>query len=146
MASNRTSATWLKLPTFASLLNQRVVILSNSSDYLAIDRYFFNDSISPLIDRIRLDEQWYLIMYPDVKVAIDKKLVKDAKDHFMRFGYFEHRLPYRIEVQEEWYLEQYPDIKNAIEREEFASGQEHFENVGFREGRIPHPNFELTNI
>jgi hypothetical protein len=62
----------------------------------------------------------------------------------VRFGYFEHRLPYRIEVKEEWYLEQYPDIKKAIDRRDFKSGQEHFETNGFREGRMPHPNFELA--
>ena len=86
----------------------------------------------------------YLQKYPDVRQAIAKKAVKDAKDHFVRFGYFEHRLPYRIEVKEEWYLEQYPDIKKAIDRRDFKSGQEHFETNGFREGRMPHPNFDLA--
>jgi hypothetical protein len=92
-----------------------------------------------------LDERWYLQKYPDVRQAISKKIVSDAKDHFTRFGYFEHRLPYQIKVQEDWYLEQYPDIKKAIEEKDFKSGQEHFEIVGFREGRIPHPNFDLAS-
>jgi hypothetical protein len=144
MAQNGAASTRLKLPTFASLLNKKVVILASSSDYIAVDRYFFNECLRPLIDKIELDEQWYLQKYPDVKQAIAKKIVKSAKEHFVRFGYFEHRLPYRIDVEEDWYLEQYPDIKGAIEKRKFKSGQEHFEASGFREGRIPHPHFELA--
>ena len=144
MTQNSHASTWLKLPTFASLLNQKIIILSESSDYVAVDKYFFNDCLRPLIDEVQLDEQWYLQKYPDVRQAIAKKIVKDAKEHFTRFGYFEHRLPYHIKVQEDWYLEQYPDIRKAIEQKELKSGQEHFETVGFREGRIPHPNFDLA--
>lgn len=145
MTQNLDASNWLKLPTFASLLNQKTVILSNSSDYIAIDQYLFNECLRPLIDRIQLDEKWYLQKYPDVRQAISKKIVKDAREHFLRFGYFESRLPYHIEVREDWYLEQYPDIKKAIAQREFKSGQEHFEASGFREGRIPHPNFELAS-
>lgn len=143
MPNNIAAPPQLKLPTFASLLNQKTVIVSGTSDYVAVDEFFFSKSLRPLIDRIVLDEQWYLKKYPDVKMAIAKKLVKSAKDHFVRFGYFEHRLPYYIQVSEDWYLEQYPDIKAGIDQREFKSGQEHFEASGFREGRIPHPHFEL---
>jgi hypothetical protein len=139
------ASTSLRLPTFASLLNQKIIILAEASEYIAVDRYFFHDCLRPLVDKIRVDEHWYLQKYPDVRQAIEKNLVKGAREHFMRFGYFEHRLPYHIKVQEDWYLEQYPDIKKAIEDREFKSGQQHFENVGFREGRIPHPNFVLSN-
>jgi hypothetical protein len=144
MANTGATPLGFKLPTFASLLNQKIIIISESSDYVAVDEFFFNDSLRPLIDRILLDEQWYIKKYPDVKSAIAKKMVKNAKDHFARFGYFEHRLPYYIEVEEDWYLEQYPDVKNGISEREFKSGQEHFEVSGFREGRIPHPHFELA--
>ncbi len=146
MAQYGAVSTRLKLPTFASLLNKKIVILSSTSDYVAVDRYFLNECLRPLIDKIELDEQWYLQRYPDVKHAIAKKIVKNARDHFIRFGYFEHRLPYRIDVEEDWYLEQYPDVKTAIEQRKFRSGQEHFEANGFREGRIPHPHFELTLV
>ena len=97
------------------------------------------------LKRFRLDEQWYLQKYPDVRDAIAKKMVKDAKEHFLRYGYFEHRLPYHIEVQESWYLDQYPDIRQAIEEEKFKSGQEHFEGIGFREGRDSPSEFVLAS-
>ena len=145
MTQKSHAVAWLQLPTFASLLNQKIIILSDSSDYIAVDQFFFNESLYPLIDKIHLDEQWYLKKYPDVKQAIEKNVVKDVKEHFVRFGYFEHRLPYHIKVQEDWYLEQYSDISEAIDQKKFRSGQEHFESVGFREGRIPHPNFGLSS-
>jgi hypothetical protein len=144
MAQKTTVPSSPRLSTFATLLNQKIVILSSSSEYVAVDRYFFNECIGPLISKIMLDEQWYLQKYSDVRQAIAKKMVRNAKDHFVRFGYFEHRLPYYIEVQEDWYLEQYTDIRRAIGQREFESGQEHFEASGFREGRMPHPHFELA--
>src|SRR5262245_6661540 len=104
----------LKLATFASLVNQKFVLLSSSSDYVAVQPHFFDECLRPLISRIRFDERWYLDRYFDVRRAIEKKMVRDAKDHYERYGYFEHRLPYRIQVRENWYLEQYPDVKEAI--------------------------------
>ena len=135
-----------KLPTFASLLNQKILIQANSSDYFGVDQYFLKECLRPLIDRIALDQQWYLKRYPDVKQAILKSAVKSVREHYARFGFFEHRLPYHIQVEEDWYLGQYPDVEQAIGRREFQSGQEHFERNGFGEGRIPHANFELAMI
>ena len=136
----------LRLATFASLVNQKFVVLSSSSDYVAVQRHFFDECLRPLISRIRFDEHWYLERYADVRLAIDGKMVRDGKEHYERYGYFEHRLPYPIQVQENWYLEQYPDVKEAIGRRAFASGQAHFELNGFREGRIPYPHFELAVV
>jgi hypothetical protein len=135
---------WLRLASFATLVNQKVVVLSKGSDYVALDWHFFTRSLMPLIGRIRLDADWYLATYPDVKEAIANNVVADAADHYLRYGYFEHRIPYRIKVEEKWYLEQYPDVKEAIASRTFWSGQEHFELNGYREGRIPYPNFELA--
>lgn len=138
------SAPHLHLASFASLLNQKLVVLSNASDYVALDWHFFAESLRPLIGRIRVDPDWYQEMYADVKEAIAKKSVADAKEHYQRYGYFEHRLPYRIEVRDAWYLDQYPDVKKAVSQRTFRSAQAHFELNGYREGRMPYPNFELA--
>jgi hypothetical protein len=135
---------WLRLGNFASLINQKLVILSNSSEYVALDWHFFKETLRPFIGGIRVDPDWYETTYPDVKEAIGKKIVRDAKDHYERFGYFEHRIPYRIQVEEDWYLDQYGDVAEAIAKRFFSSGQAHFELTGYREGRIPYPNFELA--
>jgi hypothetical protein len=137
---------WLRLASFASLVNQKLVVLSNSSDYVALDWHFFTETLRPLIGRIRVDAEWYTKTYPDVKEAISKRIVNDAQGHYQRFGYFEHRIPYRIQVEEDWYLDQYPDVKEAIAKRLFPSGQAHFELNGYREGRIPYPNFELAVV
>lgn len=145
MADDPNAARSLKLASFASLVNQKIVVLSSASDYVAVNTHFLQACLRPLIGRIRVDERWYVETYPDVQQAITKRIVKDARDHYERFGYFEHRLPYPIKVQESWYIEQYPDVKEAIERGAFASGQVHFELNGYREGRIPYPHFELES-
>jgi len=134
-----------RLTSFASLLNRKLVVLSaNSPDYVAVDRHFFNETLRPMISRIRVDRDWYMAAYPDVAEAVSRKIVTDASDHFRRFGYFEHRMPYQILVREDWYLEQYPDVREAIEQRAFATGQNHFDVFGYREGRMPFPNFELS--
>jgi hypothetical protein len=136
----------LKVGSFASLLNQRIVVLAESDDYVAIDQHFFEAALRPFIRRIKIDERWYLATYPDVTRAIDRKTVRDARDHYERFGYFENRLPYPIEVKESWYANAYPDVKEAIARRDFPSAQTHFERNGFREGRVPYPGFEFDLV
>jgi hypothetical protein len=140
------SKTDVELASFASLLNQRIVILSESADYVAVGQHFFNSILRPFIRRIRLDEAWYLDTYPDVRQAIAERTVSDAGDHYERFGYFEHRLPYPIKVKEDWYLREYPDVGDAIARRIFPSGQVHFQLNGFREGRIPYPHFRFDLV
>jgi hypothetical protein len=110
---------------------------------MRVDLYFFISCMLPLLQRIKVDEAWYLRAYPDVQEAIENGIVTDPQSHYCRFGFFEHRMPYRIAVDELWYLAQYPDVSGAIARQDFASGQAHFDLQGFREGRLPYPNFRL---
>ena len=66
-----------------------------------------------------------------------------AQDHYVRFGYFEHRMPRPLAVDEGWYLEQNPDVRKAVDTGAFRSGQRHFQLRGFQEGRRPSPEFML---
>jgi hypothetical protein len=99
-----------------------------------------------ILQKINVDEAWYIQAYPDVRDAIQKGIVPDAKSHYYRFGYFEHRMPYQIVVDEPWYQAQYPDVRAAIVGRHFASGQAHFDLLGFREGRFPYANFRLDLV
>jgi hypothetical protein len=128
---------------YASLLNQRIVIPASKGHYVAVERHFFTSCMEPLLETIHFDEEWYLQTYPDVRDAIATKIVPNAKVHYTRFGYSEHRMPYRILVDEAWYISEYPDIREAIAKQHFFSGQAHFDQDGFREGRFPYPNFKL---
>jgi 3-phytase/alkaline phosphatase D len=83
---------------------------------------------------------------PDIAEAIRSGIVENAKDHYITYGYYEHRMPYEIEVAEDWYLAQYPDVKEAVRKGLFPSGHDHYYMVGFKEGRLPHANFSLRLV
>ena len=131
------------VPTYAALFERKFIVPSTSEVYLAVDREFFFKCFGEIIANISIDEVWYLKKYRDVAEAIEQGIVAGPKNHYVRFGYYEHRLPYRIEVDDSWYLAEYPDVKAAVEKRQFASGQAHFDAIGFREGRLPSRNFTL---
>ncbi len=132
-----------RLQSYATLINQKILVPSNSSSYFAVEKYYFFEMMIPFIESIDLDERWYLATHPDVREAITRGLVESGQQHYVKHGYYEHRLPYRVLVEEDWYVSAYPDVKEAIERQDFPSAQAHFEMSGFREGRLPFPNFAL---
>jgi hypothetical protein len=131
------------LPSYATLCNLKKVLPSATTDYFAVENHLFYELMSLFLADVRVDEEWYLEKHPDLKEAIAKGAVSGARDHFLRFGFYEHRMPYRIEVDEGWYLATYPDVAEAVRKELFASGQEHFETTGYGEGRLPFANFAL---
>lgn len=132
----------MELPTFATLLNQRTVV-DAKGEYCLVDQHMVRELLRPRVERIFLDVDWYLRIYSDVTLAIKQAVVPSARHHYVWFGYYENRLPYRIEVDETWYLDQYPDIREAIAAQTVTSAQRHFELTGFGEGRLPFPGFQL---
>jgi hypothetical protein len=133
----------MEIGTYATLLNEKILVPSSEANYTSVEKHFLTDCMFPLLQNIKIDEMWYLREYPDVQEAIKRGIVPDPKSHYCRFGFYEHRMPYRIVVDEPWYLSECPDVRAAITNQHFASGQAHFELDGFREGRIPYPNFRL---
>ena len=89
----------------------------------------------PLKDVI-VDEEWYLSQYPDVKEHIPGQFLS-ARDHFIRFGYQEGRVPIKPIFNEAWYLTTYPDIAEAVRSGRLKSGYDHFIESGYKEGRKP---------
>ena len=128
---------------YAALINQRLVIPSERTQYCAVSRSFLQDCLAEFVSQIRVDEPWYLARNEDVRQAIAAGEVAGAREHYARFGYFEHRMPYEVQVQEDWYLQEYPDVEEAVRGGVFQSGQQHFELRGFQEGRVPFPHFRL---
>jgi hypothetical protein len=102
--------------------------------------------LKPTLRTIYVDCDWYLLNNPDIAEAIQSGIVVNAEDHYVTYGYYEHRIPYEIKVEEDWYLTQYPDVKEAVQKGLFASAHGHFYTVGFREGRLPHAHFSLCII
>ncbi len=134
------------VPTYAALLDAKLILHSKASPYFAVDQHFFFDCFALVLADVYFDEAWYLASYPDIGDAVRTGKVASAWHHYIRFGFYEHRLPYKIEVDEAWYLRTYPDVKTGIERRLHESGQAHFEAVGYREGRLPHPGFKLRKV
>lgn len=136
----------MEIGTYAGLLNRKIITPSSKDQYVEVDKFFLFNCMGPLLEKVKIDEKWYLKMYPDIQSAIASRVVRDAADHYVRFGFFEHRMPYRIAVDESWYIKEYPDVREAIAKRHFPSGQAHFDTQGFREGRMPYANFQLETI
>lgn len=99
--------------------------------------------LQALLERVDVDEDWYLAYNSDVGAAVERGELRSARDHYIRSGYFENRMPRRISVNENWYLGEYPDVAEAIKAGAFASAQQHFTVNGFKEGRLPSPGWSL---
>ncbi len=134
----------MEIPTYASLINRKLVVPSSKKPFLAVDEHFVAQLLLPRLEKIQVDEAWYLDTYPDVHAAIKRGVVPTAKAHYCLYGYFEHRMPHRILVDEPWYLMEYPDVREGVvTAKHFASGQQHFELMGYKEGRYPYRGFQL---
>lgn len=133
----------MNLPTYAELLNRRILVVVPDRDHAAVNGSFFRNLLAPTLARIPVDERWYLETYADVSAALQEGRVASARDHYIRFGYFEHRMPRPLTVDEGWYLDQNPDVRKAVDTGAFRSGQRHFQLQGFQEGRRPRPGFML---
>lgn len=134
----------MDIPTYASLINRKLIVPSSKKPFLAVDEHFIAQLLLPRLEKIHVDEAWYLNAYPDISAAIKRGVVPSAKAHYCQYGYYEHRMPHRILVDEAWYLMEYPDVREGVvTAKHFASGQEHFELLGYKEGRYPYRGFEL---
>lgn len=131
------------LPPYSTLVNDKIIVPSSSTPYFAVEQHFFFNCMKSIVQNIFVDEQWYLTHYSDVKDAIRDGKVASAKEHYARFGYYEHRIPYHIDVDAPWYLETYPDVHQSISKRNFSSASGHFEEVGYKEGRLPYAGFQL---
>jgi hypothetical protein len=131
------------LVPFSTLINKKVVIPSARTTYFSVDRNHFIDLMKPVLMQVYVDEDWYVTFYPDVAQAIGENVVASATDHYVSYGFYEHRLPYAIDVDEPWYVSEYQDVRDAVNNGFFPSARDHFLEAGYREGRMPFANFAL---
>ena len=131
------------METLATLINRKILILSSKTDLIGVEMHFLTQVLKGMVGQIFVDEDWYTKRYPDVVTALHSSKIRTAAEHYVLFGFYEHRIPHQILVDEEWYLTEYPDIKHAVQSRDFPSGQHHFEELGYREGRVPFPHFKL---
>ena len=134
------------ISSFATLINQKMVIPSPRTQYVAVDKNHFVEFLKPTLRNVYVDTEWYLRTNPDIADAVQSGVVADAREHYVTFGYYEHRMPYEIKVKEDWYLAQYADVKEAVSNGLFLSAHEHYYIAGFKEGRLPYANFSLRVV
>lgn len=110
---------------------------------IAVSRDRLRQVLAAAAAQIQIDEEWYVLTYPDVREAIEQGIFLSAREHYIGHGYFEDRFPRPIKVDADWYLTQYPDVAEAIRRGLVYSPQQHFEEHGYREGRLPYSGWSL---
>jgi hypothetical protein len=94
----------MRIASFATLINQKMIAPSSRTQYVAADRDHFVDFLKPALRNIYFDAEWYLRTYPDISDAVKSGVVANAHEHYVTYGYYEHRIPYEIEVKEDRYL------------------------------------------
>ncbi len=131
------------MESYAALINKRILIPSQKVNYIGVEMHFLSQALRAYVQKIYVDEEWYLTRYPDIVAALKAGTITDAWEHYQLYGFYEHRMPHEILVDERWYLDQYADIRKAVDAQVYQSGQHHFEELGYKEGRIPYAHFSL---
>lgn len=116
---------------------------AQSGHYVELLESRLLELLQTMLARVRVDKSWYLATNPDVADAVKAGSLQSARDHYVRAGYFENRMPTAIRVDESWYTTTYPDVSAAIKSGLVENGQQHFERDGFKEGRLPTAGWSL---
>jgi hypothetical protein len=104
---------------------------------LTCDREGLMTILMEMLRAAPFDEKWYVEQYPDVAEAIAAGEFPSARDHYMRFGYFEGRLPGLNGFDAEIYCRLYPDLEHILlEPGSDGKAKAHFVDYGYREGRF----------
>ncbi len=113
------------------------------SEQISINSNLLRDLLRLALEQVRVDERYYLRSYPDVGEALQRGAFTSPRHHYVEFGYFEDRLPFKIEVDEEFYFKENPDIRDSVIAGLIPSAQVHFERHGYKEGRLPSADWSL---
>lgn len=132
-----------RLPNFRILQQEHGFLWPSTSDKVSVATGLLMGLLRCVLQTVHFDERYYLYLYSDVAEAVANGQFRNAHHHYVEFGYFEDRLPFRVEVDEAFYFWEYPDIEAEVSAGTLSSAQEHFELCGYREGRLPRENWSL---
>lgn len=110
---------------------------------VSVPRHLFRDLLTAALDTVPVDEEWYKEKYPDFYAQLLHGHFENAKEHYIRYGFFEDRIPHPIKIDPEFYTREYPDIQRLAG--DVAALQDHFESYGFKEGRLPYEGWSLIS-
>jgi hypothetical protein len=126
------------LPHFERILNVcNIQGWKEGHRTLTCDRDGLMEILTEMLKAAPFDEQWYLNQYPDVAQAVESGEIASAREHYIRFGYFEGRLPGLNGFDFQAYCALYPDLEDIlVEPESDGKAKAHFIEYGYREGRL----------
>lgn len=126
-------------PPYESLLRTAGLnkVEVSSSDRVTIPKKLFEFLVQTALATSDFEESTYLQANPDVREAVSRGTLVNAKQHFIGYGYFEGRPGALPKVDEAWYLQTYKDVAGAISSGKVVSASKHFEVAGVSEGRAP---------
>lgn len=90
-------------------------------------------------EMITFNEEFYLNTYKDIKDAVKKGAFKSGKEHYLKFGRQEKRLPIPqvpSSYNEGIYRLANSDVDKAIRNSDYNNGVEHFVQFGYKENRL----------
>ena len=81
--------------SYATLVVKKLLLPSEKTKYVAVERGFLADVLRNRLEQIRVDEEWYLDGNPDVRDAVRSGVVKNARAHYVSHRVFRasHALP-----------------------------------------------------
>ncbi len=133
------------LTNFGVLKREHGIDWPLPSGDVAIRAGLLRDLLRLALEHVPVDERYYLQTYPDVGKAVESGAFADPRHHYVEFGFFEDRLPFRIEVDEDFYFRANPDVRTSVTAGFIPSAQAHFERSGYKEGRLPREGWTLLS-
>jgi hypothetical protein len=134
------------LPAFSHLLREGYAKLNEDSSAVEVKRWLLAGLLRPMLLSVNFDEEYYRKANPDLAEAERSGTIASLHEHYLEFGYFEHRLPCFVEVDITFYAHAYPDMKLDLSESSARLAQNHFERHGFKEGRIPSEGWSFADL
>jgi hypothetical protein len=134
------------LSAFSHLVREGYVKLNEDSSAVEVKRWLLADLLRPMLLSVNFDEEYYRKVNPDLAEAERSGTIASLHEHYLEFGYFEHRLPCFVEVDITFYAHAYPDMKLDLSEPSARLAQNHFEHHGFKEGRIPSEGWSFADL
>jgi hypothetical protein len=131
------------LPPFESLLRALGIERRGyeRAKKISLPKEVFRFLVKLSLESSEFNESGYMRENPDVANALRRGEVKDVREHYINFGYFEGRVGGTPTVDENWYLTAYPDVAVAVKLGDVGSAREHYNIIGSAEGRGPNANY-----
>ena len=85
-----------------------------------------------------VDNEWYMSHYSDVASAILDGVFASAREHYVKMGRAEGRLPCDPGVDPDWYAKRYMEDTESTVADHKAC-TEHFVRFGYLNGALPAP-------